>query len=446
MVVLRDKMGVCDGHLPTKSYTGEDIGNYVIDAHKNVAEIPETDNRGNEFWRPLFSHTDILVDLNWDEVWIEDFDFQSEFCYPITVYHNQSIWPKYLDILDDRILDSLRNKKGYILFDNTLEGKRIDGKHFLEPIYGKLEKLKIPPERIIFVTNNLLAEKQHDEYMRERIPGTKLVKNIHKKMKIISYMYSVADVKWKIYNHCLPSRVVIKNEIKYKESRLKDMKHFLKVNRTNRTERNLFMLFMNYHKLFDQSLISFPSLPGGAAGCPQEFKKYLTIENIEDLKSKVPFDIDRSDETNHGPAGFGKGKFNADLPFRPIHYKNSFISIVMCAFPFEYNDCHLHSGTYNPIYCGHPIVQFGPYQSLREIKERGFKTFDKWWDESYDDEPDGWKRLQKVMDVVLELSKLSQKELLEMYIDMKDVLQHNVDLITNFDAKSELYDRIFNNE
>ena len=78
MVVLRDKMGVCDGLLPTKSYTGEDIGNYVIDAHKNVAEIPETDNRGNEFWRPLFSHTDILVDLNWDEVWIEDFDFQSE--------------------------------------------------------------------------------------------------------------------------------------------------------------------------------------------------------------------------------------------------------------------------------------------------------------------------------------------------------------------------------
>jgi predicted nucleotidyltransferase len=48
------------------------------------------------------------------------------------------------------------------------------------------------------------------------------------------------------------------------------------------------------------------------------------------------------------------------------------------------------------------------------------------------------------MGVTLELSKLSSKELLEIYIDMKDVLQHNVDLITNFDVKSELHDRIFN--
>jgi hypothetical protein len=95
------------------------------------------------------------------------------------------------------------------------------------------------------------------------------------------------------------------------------------------------------------------------------------------------------------------------------------------------------------MYCGHPILQFGPYQSLGEMRERGFKTFGKWWDESYDDELNHWKRFEKVMDVTLELSKLSSKELLEIYIDMKEVLQHNVDLITNFDVKTELYDRVF---
>ena len=121
---------------------------------------------------------------------------------------------------------------------------------------------------------------------------------------------------------------------------------------------------------------------------------------------------DNTDETNHGDAGYGKGKFNADLPFQPIHYKNSFISVVMAAFPFEDNTCHLHSSTFNPMYCGHPILQFGPYQSLREMRERGFKTFGNWWDESYDDEPDHRKRFEKVMDVTLELSKISSKELL----------------------------------
>jgi hypothetical protein len=116
----------------------------------------------------------------------------------------------------------------------------------------------------------------------------------------------------------------------------------------------------------------------------------------------------------------------------------------MAAFPFEQYACHLHGSTFYPIYCGHPIIQFGPLHSLREMKERGFKTFDKWWDESYDDESNGWKRFQKVMDITLKLSKLSYQEMLEMYIDMKDVLQHNVDNITNYNTKQVIYDKILN--
>ena len=118
----------------------------------------------------------------------------------------------------------------------------------------------------------------------------------------------------------------------------------------------------------------------------------------------------------------------------------------MGAFPFEPNACHLHSSTFNPMYCGQPIIQFGPYQSLREMRERGFKTFGKWWDESYDDEHDSWKRLNMIMNLVLELSKLSNKEMLEMYIDMKEVLQHNSDLISAYNINTELYDRIFIND
>ena len=66
------------------------------------------------------------------------------------------------------------------------------------------------------------------------------------------------------------------------------------------------------------------------------------------------------------------------------------------------------------------------------MRERGFKTFSKWWDESYDDEIDGWLRLKKIMELILEISKRTQKELLDMYIDMSDVLQHNSDLIKNY--------------
>ena len=56
---------------------------------------------------------------------------------------------------------------------------------------------------------------------------------------------------------------------------------------------------------------------------------------------------------------------------------------------------------------------------------------------------DNWKRLMKVMNLTLEISKKTPNDLLSMYKDMEDVLQHNVDLISNYDIKKKLFDRIF---
>ena len=420
LIIIKDKLNSCDLGNPPDD---------IIKLHSHIPEINEIDNRGFPMCRPLFSDSGILDSLEYKCLDIEEFDFKSEFYYPVFVHHNQPLWTQHIELIDDRVLNGVRNKIGYLIFDNTLEGNRVDGEWFIDPLYKSISELDLSPENVIFVTNNLLAEKTYDEYERGQ------------KIKLVSFMWNVYDAQRLIREKNLPKKVNIQNEIEYKSKNLERIKYFLKVNRTNRTERNLFMLFMNYHKLFDKSLISFPTLSDEY--CPPVFEKYLTKENIEDLKSKVPFDIDKTDETNHGDAGLEKGFFDADLPFQPIHYKNSFISIVFCAFPFEDNACHLHSSTFNPMYCGHPIVQFGPYQSLKEMRERGFKTFGKWWDESYDDEPDGWKRFQKVMDVTLELSKISPKELLRIYIDMKEVLQHNVDLISNYDIKNDLYDRLF---
>ena len=115
----------------------------------------------------------------------------------------------------------------------------------------------------------------------------------------------------------------------------------------------------------------------------------------------------------------------------------------MGAFPFVENCCHLHSSTYNPIYQGHPIIQFGPYKSLERMKEQGFKTFDKWWDESYDDIEDGWERFEAVLYLVHKVSKLPKHKVLGMLDEMSDTLQHNIDLIDKYTIdvlKNRIYD------
>ena len=403
----------------------------IIESYKHISEITEQDNRGEIICRPLFSHSSLPDILGLKQIKEKDFDFKSEFSYFVHVHHNQPLWAKNIDVIPTKILDEVRKGNCKLIFDNTLEGKSIEGDEFLNPFYESIDKLKLPTKNIYFITNNLIAEKTHQEYHRAD------------KINVISIMWNVFDVQRLKQEGHLPIKVSADMEYKYKSVNIFKTKSFLKINRTNRDERDIFMLFLNFEKLLDKCLISFPEMFKNQ-NYPSQFYKYTQQENINDLKSKLPFDIDETDETNHGPAGFGEGFFNADLPFQPIHYRNSFISIVMCAFPFEKNAYHLHSSTFNPIYCGHPIIQFGPHKSLEIMKQYGFKTFNKWWDESYDDEKDDWKRLKMIMDLALKISKIDNNILLGMYKNMKDVLQHNINVIENYDIKTNLYDRIYN--
>ena len=45
------------------------------------------------------------------------------------------------------------------------------------------------------------------------------------------------------------------------------------------------------------------------------------------------------------------------------------------------------------------------------------------------------KDFDAVLQLVKELSEKTNEELLEMYVEMKDVLQHNIDVINNYDIE-----------
>ena len=49
-----------------------------------------------------------------------------------------------------------------------------------------------------------------------------------------------------------------------------------------------------------------------------------------------------------------------------------------------------------------------------------------------------------ITELVLKISKMDNNILLGMYKNMKEVLQHNIDIIENYDIKTNLYDRIYN--
>ena len=83
---------------------------------------------------------------------------------------------------------------------------------------------------------------------------------------------------------------------------------------------------------------------------------------------------------------------------------------------------HLTEKTFKPIALGMPFVIVGTQGSLKYLRSYGFKTFGHLWDESYDDEPDDHRRIQKIAQVLKHLESADRQAVFE---SAHDIIEHN---------------------
>lgn len=74
---------------------------------------------------------------------------------------------------------------------------------------------------------------------------------------------------------------------------------------------------------------------------------------------------------------------------------------------------------------GHPFIVYGNVGTLGYLKSLGYKTFDKWIDESYDEIIDESERCYKIVSEVSKFSKMSVDELKKIRQEMNEVCLHN---------------------
>jgi hypothetical protein len=85
---------------------------------------------------------------------------------------------------------------------------------------------------------------------------------------------------------------------------------------------------------------------------------------------------------------------------------------------------HLTEKTFKPIAMGMPFVIVGTQGSLRYLRSYGFKTFGNLWDESYDDEPDDAKRIEKIAHTLKQLDGLEQHRQ-AIFDEAQSIIEHN---------------------
>ena len=80
----------------------------------------------------------------------------------------------------------------------------------------------------------------------------------------------------------------------------------------------------------------------------------------------------------------------------------------------------------------HPFIVYGSPFTLRNLQELGFKTFDGFIDESYDNILSPFKRMQAITREVKRLCFMSKEELHSWYYSMYDILVHNRELMREY--------------
>jgi hypothetical protein len=202
--------------------------------------------------------------------------------------------------------------------------------------------------------------------------------------------------------------------------------------------------------LREKSLLSY-----GYVSCPL-LSRDLVKEEMTDFNSKLSSDAKKHIFKYLYP-------FSIPMILDTVDYNDASAKIneqyiyssfwnVVTETNFYEDKLHLTEKIFKPIVTKRPFLLVSSPGNLNYLRSYGFKTFDRWIDESYDNEQDHDRRILLIIAELEKLCALPKHELSQMYIEMQDVLEYNFnhffgnfkniilkELVDNFDSCIKQY-------
>jgi len=104
-------------------------------------------------------------------------------------------------------------------------------------------------------------------------------------------------------------------------------------------------------------------------------------------------------------------------------YRDFLVEIV-CETCYNGNTFFPTEKTWRPIMLETPFIVQGPQWYLHRLRDMGFQTFDRWWDEGYSEDPANYQNTE-IKKVIDSIGKLSVEQLKNVYNEMQPTLKHN---------------------
>jgi hypothetical protein len=348
------------------------------------------------------------------------------FIYPVITGLNEYEWPNNIDIdilsstsISAQAIDSIRSRNGFLFLDLGNESVMTDS--LLNTVHSYILSKDIPLKKVIFQTGNSNGKEIYKNYcFRKGIL-------FEKAMNISSIEY----FEWhssRNYNVCVNNLGIVPLPKNVDYSKIE--KTFLCLNNRQRPHRkNLFILW-NLNDLIKDSFYTMPNKSGYA----DETKTYnlsnyldtdlmnrvgVTPEYIDEIGKTLPLTIDDIDTV---PVSSLFGSIDT-------YYQTSLISVVT-ETNFEEPDIFNTEKIFKPMVHRHPFILVGPYKTLEKLREFGYKTFNEFWDESYDSIEDPNERMLKIVELCKFISNWSDKEKKKFFYKSMIITNHNHKLIT----------------
>jgi len=372
--------------------------------------------------------------INKDELFIYNICSSGDIFSTLSLIHN-SKYPHVLSYVSDKIKKLLNTSKNlYIVIEYIMEGQ-ID-MNVIDSIYLHCKFNDIPPDKVIFITSVFNIAELHSKYCN--------IYSQKAKIKVASYNWSL-PFKAHELEHMLGKKnsdmnIFLKNSINMSlHSNIRSKKALL-LNRRLRLHRIILLSLLVHDDFidkimssFDLTMDSFPNFYDWIDGeYFQNTKKFYDNKLIKKSKNgylklkeigKQTLDYDNLHEV------VGYGFESSKL------YSDTYFSIVTETQFFE-NQQFISEKSIKPLMQLHPFIIVGSPYTLKNLKSYGFKTFDKWWDESYDIMENTNDRLIQVYKIIKLLLDKSDEEWISMLNEMKSILVHNRNVLLQYNYEN----------
>ena len=218
---------------------------------------------------------------------------------------------------------------------------------------------------------------------------------------------------------------------------------FNRITGNSRAYRSFFVSELQKHKLIEHGHVSYSDVCPEHGHYEENILETIIKHNVDTeyvLKarhhlSQIDFPL-RIDFKDAAFIDNGSQTLNA-IP----EMMESFLHVVTETCFWEIKD-HLTEKIFKPIVARQPFILLGCANNLAYLKSYGFKTFDAWWDEGYDQIEDPLKRIQAVVKIVNDICNMSTQELEHLLVDMSETLNYNYNLFYSRNFVNDAWEEV----